>query len=75
MVLILCVAEKGTEEEEGECAHSSLCSTSERTLHGQNCFTGTWSSTQEEEEDGDASQIDKKPSILQTLLRGKQQVL
>ena len=43
-------------------------------VKGQNYFTGTWSSTQEEE-DGDASQIDKKPSILQTLLRGKQQVL
>ena len=68
------MAEKGTEEEEGECAQSSLRSTSERTLPGQNYFTGTWSSTQEEE-DGDASQIDKKPSILQTLLRGKQQVL
>lgn len=67
------MAEKETEDEEGECAQPSLSSASERTLHGQNYCTGTWSSTGEEEKDGDASQIEKKPSNLQTLLRGKQQ--
>lgn len=67
------MAEKETEEEEGECAQPSLSSAAERTLHGQNYFTGTWSSNGEEEEDGDASQIEKKPLILQTLLRCKQQ--
>ena len=33
---------------------ANLSSASEKTLHGQNYFTGTWSSTGEEEEDGDA---------------------
>lgn len=66
MVFILCVAEKETEDEEGECAQPSLSSARERTLHGQNYCTGTWSSTGEEEKDGDASQIEKN---LQTCKR------
>ena len=44
------MAEKETEEEEGECAQPSLSSASESTSHGQNYFS--WSSTGEEEEDG-----------------------